>query len=97
MEQEAQYYGDYVYTDYEEVYGTTSHTQPNPYGSPDGFMWYFHETCNGDSGCNYYTPWTGWKTSNAPGGTVVKILIHDSVPEIAQVNSNGQNKGCQPR
>jgi hypothetical protein len=56
-------------------------------------VWYFHENCNGASGCNSYTPWTGWKTTNAPGGTNVKILNYDSVAEIVQINNNGRNKG----
>jgi len=93
LEQEAYYCGDYDYTDYEEVYGTTTYTQPDPYQAPYGFVWFFHENCNGASGCNAWTPWSAWHTSNAPGGTSVTIGKYAGVNEQVSVINKMTNKG----
>jgi hypothetical protein len=87
LEQEGFYCGYYDYTDYEEVYGTTTYTQPEPYGAPGGFQWYFHENCYGSSGCNTFTPWTAWKSSNAPPGTAASISKYNKIPEIVTVSN----------
>jgi len=87
LEKEPFYCGYYDYTDYEEVYGTTSYTQPNPYGAPGGFTWYFHGNCYGSSGCNTYTTWTAWKTSNAPPGTAATIGRYKGYAELVTVEN----------
>ena len=65
LEKAAAYCGYYDYTDYEEVYGTTSYTQPDPYGAPGGLEFYFHYNCYGSTGCNSWTTWTAWWSTTA--------------------------------
>ncbi len=94
LQQEAFYCGYYDYTDYEEVYGTTSYAQPDPYGAPGGFTWYFHENCNGSIGCNEWTTWNAWKTSNAPQpGTSATIGNYKTVPEVVSIENYKTSKG----
>jgi hypothetical protein len=59
----------YDYTDYEEVYGTTTYAQPDPYLAPGGLEFYFHENSYlvTVSGTATFTPWTAWWSTNAPG------------------------------
>ena len=96
LEQAAFYCGYYDYTDYEEVYGTTAYTQPDPYGAPANLEWYFHENCNGPTGCNTMTTWNAWKTSNAPMGTMATIAKYKTIPEIVIIQTTGQLKGFVP-
>ena len=96
LEQASFYCGYYDYTDYEEVYGTTTYTQPDPYGAPGGFTWYFHENCYGSSGCNTYTPWSAWKTSNAPPGTKATISKYGTSPEIVNIENYKSLSGFVP-
>jgi len=87
------YCGYYDYTDYEEVYGTTSYTQPDPYGAPIGMTWYFHENCNGATGCVTWTTWSAWKASNAPSFTTATIGKYKGNPELLTVTTTAPNKG----
>jgi hypothetical protein len=74
LEQETSYYCTPVisyagYTDYEEVYGTTVYTQPDPYGAPGGLQFYFHfNTWSlALTGVPYtFTTWKPFWTSNTP-------------------------------
>jgi hypothetical protein len=96
LEKEAFYCSYYDYTDYEEVYGTTSYTQPNPYGAPGGFTWYFHENCYGPTACNTYTPWKAWWTANAPPGTVATIGKYNGIPELVTIENFKSLSGFHP-
>jgi hypothetical protein len=83
------YCGDYDYTDYEEVYGSTSGAQPLPYLMPIGLTFFWHGNCYGATGCNTWTPWSAWHTSNAPSGTVSSIGTDHSVKELVTIQNNG--------
>jgi len=96
LEQTNFYCGYYDYTDYEEVYGTTSYSQPDPYGAPIGLTWFFHENCNGAGGCNTWTTWSGWKSSNAPGITSVTIGKFKGNPELVTITTTAPTKGNTP-
>ncbi len=97
LEIEYSYCGDYDYTDYEEVYGTTTYTQPDPYGAPAGFNWYFHLNCYGTDSvaCNTWADWGNWHTSNAPPGTHASIGKYKGYPEIVNVYNIEQTKGWE--
>jgi hypothetical protein len=95
LEVEYSYCGDYDYTDYEEVYGTTSYTQPDPYGAPAGFEWFFHMNCYGSdaSSCSTWADWGAWHTSNAPPGTHATIVSYKGADEQLNVQNIEQSKG----
>ncbi|HXQ94485.1 MAG TPA: hypothetical protein VN864_04870 [Thermoplasmata archaeon] len=93
LQQAAFYCGFYDYTDYEEVYGGTSYSQPDPYLAPEGMTWYFHLNCYGASGCITWTTWSAWKTTNTPPGTVATIGKYKTVPELVTIENLKINKG----
>ena len=71
------YCGDYDYTDYQETYGTTSSSQPNPYGASYGVFFDFTTNAWG-TGAMGFPPWTAtaWKafnTGNNPSFVTAKI------------------------
>lgn len=97
LDQAGFYCGSYDYTDYEEVYGNNSTAQPDPYGAPGGFVWFFHDNMNytytGPSAGYNFVGWTAWKTSNAPAGTHAAIGKYSVYPELVTVYNYQSLKG----
>jgi hypothetical protein len=95
LEQKSSYCGYYDYTDYEEVFGTTSYTQPEPYGAPGGFQWYFHENLNAPTSPPpwTFTTWKAFKTSNAPPGTSAKIGTYSGYAELVTISNFMSTEG----
>lgn len=89
LNQSGFYCGYYDYTDYEEVYGNNSTAQPDPYGAPGGFVWFFHDNLNytysGPSAGYNFVSWSAWKTGNAPPGTHAAIGKYATHPELVTV------------
>jgi len=101
LEQEAFYCGAYDYTDYEEVYGTLSYTQPDPYGAPGGFQWYFHDNLNAplNTGPWTFTKWTAWWTTNTPPtavGSPAVIGSYSGYAELVIINNFQSTSGFIP-
>jgi len=95
LELENFYCGYYDYTDYEEVYGTTTYAQPDPYGAPGGLQFYFHLNCYGPSGCSTFSTWTAWKSSGTPPGTSSSIGKYNTIPETVTINNYKNNVGWE--
>ncbi|MCI4329676.1 MAG: hypothetical protein L3J80_02255 [Thermoplasmata archaeon] len=93
LQQAGFYCGSYDYTDYEEVYGSSTYTQPDPYLAPGGMTWYFHLNCHGLTGCNNWTTWTAWKTTNAPAGTLASIGKYKTFSELVTIENLKMNRG----
>ncbi len=91
------YCADYDYTDYNEVYGTTAYSQPNPYGAPGGYDWYFHLNCYGSdsNACSTWADWGNWHSSNVPPGTHATISKYDGYSEIVNVYNIEETKGWE--
>jgi hypothetical protein len=97
LELQSFYCGFYNYTDYEEVYGTTAYTQPDPYGAPGGLQFYFHENCYGTSvPCGTYTKWTAWTSGNQPYGTTATIGTYGTANELVTINNYMSLQGYAP-
>jgi hypothetical protein len=94
------YCGYYNYTDYQEVWGTTTYTQPDPYGAPVGLQFFFHENCydlNGvQNACGTYTNWAAWASGSQPNGAAATISQYGTANELVDILSQQELQGFAP-
>jgi len=70
------YCGDYDYTDYQETYGSTSSSQPNPYAASYGLTFYFptNKWGTGSAGPPWSTTkWVTFNSGNNPSFVTAKV------------------------
>jgi hypothetical protein len=82
------YCGEPNYAVFEQVIGTTSYKQPDPYDAPGGFTWYFHGNVYQAGTAPYtYATWKAYKSSNAPPGTVATIGKYNGKAELVTIEN----------